>query len=102
MQHVKQIFEGGIDAIVHGRASAELEPIDALVVCAGLGARILGGVEDQTLYPNRGQVVLLEAPWITEAFRMSDSIGGDQTYVIPRKNGVGTSIFPPPGPRTDD
>lgn len=86
VQHIKQILDGGVDAIVHGHASAE--PIDALVVCAGLGARTLGGVEDQTIYPNRGQVVLLEAPWITEAFRMSDSTGGDQTYVIPRKSGI--------------
>lgn len=86
VQHVKQVLEGGVDAIICGHAFAE--PIDALVVCVGLGARTLGGVEDRTIYPNRGQVVLLEAPWITEARRISDSTGGDQTYVIPRQGGV--------------
>ena len=86
VQHVKQVLEGGIDAIVRGHAS--LEPIDAVVLCVGLGARTLGGVEDETVFPNRGQVVLLRAPWITEARRMSDSTRGDQTYVIPRTSGA--------------
>ncbi|KZT68367.1 FAD dependent oxidoreductase [Daedalea quercina L-15889] len=86
VQHINQVLEGGIDIFTRGCASAT--SINALVVCAGLGARALGGVEDQAVHPNRGQVVLLKTPWITEASRISDSTGGDQTYVIPRKNGV--------------
>ncbi|KAH9835408.1 D-amino-acid oxidase [Rhodofomes roseus] len=86
VQHVSQVLEGGIDVFNRGRASTT--PVDALIVCAGLGARTLGGVEDEAVYPNRGQVILLKAPWITEACRISDSTGGDQTYVIPRQNGV--------------
>ncbi|KAH9932220.1 FAD dependent oxidoreductase-domain-containing protein [Fomitopsis serialis] len=84
--HINQVLEGGVDVFARGIASAT--PIDAVVVCTGLGARTLGGVEDQSVYPNRGQVILLKAPWITEASRISDSTGGDQTYIIPRQNGM--------------
>lgn len=34
--------------------------------CTGLGARSLGGVEDTKVYPTRGQVVVVKAPYIRE------------------------------------
>lgn len=34
--------------------------------CSGLGARSLGGVEDKSMYPTRGQVVVVKAPHIHE------------------------------------
>jgi glycine/D-amino acid oxidase-like deaminating enzyme len=58
----------------------------AVIVCAGIGARFLGGVEDTTVYPVRGQTVLLRAPWITFG-RTISSIDGTWTYIIPRRNG---------------
>ncbi|KAJ9100640.1 hypothetical protein QFC21_003684 [Naganishia friedmannii] len=59
---------------------------DAIVVCAGLGARHLGGVEDQDCYPIRGQVVLVRAPWYKRGVTRS-SRTGDWTYTIPRASG---------------
>lgn len=34
--------------------------------CTGLGARSLGGVEDPSVYPLRGQVLVIKAPYINE------------------------------------
>jgi glycine/D-amino acid oxidase-like deaminating enzyme len=62
------------------------------VVCAGLGARTLGGVEDGDVYPTRGQVIKVKAPWIREGFTrqvgsLNGAEGGERTYVIPRPSG---------------
>lgn len=51
---------------------------DAIIVCAGLGARHLGGVEDQNCYPVRGQVLLVRAPWYRHGITRS-SMSGDWT-----------------------
>ena len=75
VQHVDQIILGSFCL-----------PPDALVICAGLGARTLGGVEDKTVYPIRGQTVLIHAPWITYGRTLS-SLKGDWTYIIPRRSG---------------
>ncbi|KAJ9122405.1 hypothetical protein QFC22_001828 [Naganishia vaughanmartiniae] len=59
---------------------------DVVVVCAGLGARHLGGVEDWDCYPIRGQVVLVRAPWYKRGVTKSSKTG-DWTYTIPRASG---------------
>ena len=64
----------------------------ALVVCVGIGALTLGGVEDTTVFPTRGQVVKLRAPWVRSGWtRQVGSLqggeGGERTYVIPRQSG---------------
>jgi len=84
VQHISQLIEGGTHIFSVSRVP---QTVDALVVCPGLGARTLGGVEDKTVYPSRGQVVLIRAPWITTAMRASDFEGTVWTYVIPRRNG---------------
>ncbi|CCM01227.1 uncharacterized protein FIBRA_03275 [Fibroporia radiculosa] len=84
VQHINQVLEGGA-GIFSGKHSSS--PIDALVVCTGLGTRVLGGVEDKDMYPSRGQTVLVRAPWITKAMRASNLVGTSWTYIIPRRNG---------------
>lgn len=64
----------------------------AIILCVGLGALTLGGVEDQTVFPTRGQVIKLKAPWVRSGFtRQVGSLdggeGGERTYVIPRFDG---------------
>jgi hypothetical protein len=80
VQHINQVLEGAF-------CSAP----DGLVVCAGLGARTLGGVEDQNVYPIRGQTVLVHAPWVRFGRTSSGTdLGGvDEiwTYIIPRRSG---------------
>ncbi|EPY52014.1 D-amino acid oxidase [Schizosaccharomyces cryophilus OY26] len=50
--------------------------------CPGVWACTLGGVEDQNVYPTRGQIVCVDAPHIKET-RIRNGIGSD-TYIIPR------------------
>jgi D-amino-acid oxidase len=64
----------------------------AVVVCAGIGALTLGGVEDSTVYPTRGQVVKVRAPWVRSGWTrqigsLNGGEGGERTYVIPRPDG---------------
>ncbi len=81
VQHVSQL-ENGVGDLT-GRASP---PPKAIVICAGLGARFLGGVEDKDMLPIRGQVVLVRAPWVTE-MPCFQTVDGDHSYVIPRSSG---------------
>ncbi|KAK4689327.1 D-amino-acid oxidase, partial [Tremellales sp. Uapishka_1] len=64
----------------------------AVVVCTGLGASTLGDVRDTTVFPTRGQVVKIKAPWVRKGFTrqigsLNGGEGGERTYVIPRGDG---------------
>ncbi|KAF7326371.1 Nuclear export factor [Mycena venus] len=83
VQHITEILEGGT-GIFNGRKY--LSAPSAVIVCAGLGARTLGGVEDKDMYPIRGQTVLLRAPWVKFG-RAISSKDGLWTYIIPRRSG---------------
>ncbi|KIJ49416.1 hypothetical protein M422DRAFT_27776 [Sphaerobolus stellatus SS14] len=76
VQHIDQVLQGAWGMPIP----------DALVVCAGLGARFLGGVEDKDVYPIRGQTVLVHAPWLTDSRGMLEK-NGQVTYIIPRRSG---------------
>lgn len=64
--------------------------VDAVVVCTGIGARFLGGVEDSEVFPIRGQTVIVRAPWVRFGITASGSKdeNGEEvfTYVIPRRS----------------
>ncbi|KAF7350765.1 D-aspartate oxidase [Mycena sanguinolenta] len=83
VQHIKQVVEGG-SAVFEGRPP---EPPAAVVVCAGLGARSLGGVEDKTVTSVRGQTVVLRAPWARFGATRRRIENETISYVIPRHNG---------------
>ncbi|KAF7350767.1 D-aspartate oxidase [Mycena sanguinolenta] len=83
VQHIKQVVEGG-SAVFEGRPP---EPPAAVVVCAGLGARSLGGVEDKTVTSVRGQTVVLHAPWARFGATRRRIENETISYVIPRHNG---------------
>ncbi|KAK4053017.1 hypothetical protein OIV83_001751 [Microbotryomycetes sp. JL201] len=57
--------------------------VDVIVNCTGLGARHL--VSDEDVFPTRGQLVIIRAPWITEGRTRLGK--GVYTYTIPRRNG---------------
>ncbi|ESK96340.1 d-amino-acid oxidase [Moniliophthora roreri MCA 2997] len=82
VSHIVQVIEGGIGIFSHSAPS----PPDAIVICAGLGTRFLGGIEDKAMYPIRGQTVLLRAPWVQDmpCFFRDDR---NPAYVIPRGSG---------------
>lgn len=83
VQHVKQVVEGGSD-IFEGKSPA---PTAAIIVCTGLGARTLGGVEDETVTAVRGQTVVLHAPWIQFGATRRKIEEEMISYIIPRHNG---------------
>ncbi|SPO21723.1 uncharacterized protein UTRI_01207_B [Ustilago trichophora] len=78
--------------------------VDVLVASPGLGARFIDGINDQAVHPQRGQVVLINAPWLS-ASTVSPSYahkprydlpgysvvrpqGGREVYMIPRGDGT--------------
>ncbi|KAG8988015.1 hypothetical protein FRB90_003015 [Tulasnella sp. 427] len=79
VQHVSQAIDGAF-------SSPGSPPPQAVFVCAGLGARSLGGVEDKDVFPIRGQTVLVRAPWVRFGRTLS-SLDGLWTYIIPRRSG---------------
>lgn len=70
IKHVDDLFEQNSDSLV--------------INCSGLGARVLGGVNDEAVYPTRGQTVIVNAPWV--GYTIS-KLGSEFTYVIPRSDG---------------
>ena len=68
-------------------------PADVIVNCTGLGAIELGGVEDKTVYPARGQIVIVR----NDADAMYDVSGTDDgedeiMYIMQRAAGGGTVL----------
>lgn len=65
----------------------DVRPI-ALVNCTGLGSLGLTDVQEE-MYPIRGHVIVLKAPWIKEGRtkQVGNIIGGERTYIIPRRSG---------------
>lgn len=98
VQHISQIAESGAHAFLpqseRFNSDGTPRPLNqpkapaGIVVCVGLGARFLGGVEDADVYPIRGQTVLLKAPWIRWGKTLSNLAAMEWTYVIPRRSGI--------------
>ncbi|CAG0908710.1 unnamed protein product, partial [Cyprideis torosa] len=79
-----KIFKRKIDSLDEiTNAIGKNPPIDAIVNCAGLGARDI--VNDRNLVPIRGQLVKVTAPWIQKALLLDEYPDQPQrcTYVIP-------------------
>jgi glycine/D-amino acid oxidase-like deaminating enzyme len=87
--HIDQVISGGAGSFTgtESEKTAVTSPPDAVVVCLGLGARFLGGVEDKDVYPVRGQTILIRAPWIKRCMSLSGGASRIWTYVIPRRSG---------------
>ncbi|KAF8191151.1 D-amino-acid oxidase [Pholiota molesta] len=88
IQHIDQVLETGSVAFQEAggvRRNEPASPPDAVIVCVGLGAKSLGGVEDHDVFPVRGQTVILRAPWV----RFGATYEGESewTYIIPRRSG---------------
>lgn len=79
LKHISDVLE--IDTLLECDGT-----IDAIIVCPGIGARDLGGVEDKSVYPVRGQTVLVKAPWVKSGVTLRDP-EGSPTYVIARRSG---------------
>jgi D-amino-acid oxidase len=58
---------------------------EILVNCTGMASRSL--VPDPSIYPIRGQLVVMDNPGVDEFFQ-DDTHGGDMTYILPHGNRV--------------
>ncbi|KAJ2713010.1 hypothetical protein H4R19_002465 [Coemansia spiralis] len=65
-------------------------PAVAVVNCTGLGSQALG-VNDATMFPTRGQTLLVRAPAVEYTTTAPGSRSDKATYVIPR--GDGTAVI---------
>ena len=81
--HEQFVRAGGKIEQRHVTSFSELaEEADVLVNCSGVGARDLA--DDESVYPIRGQTVLVDAPEITAGY-MEHS---DVVHIFPRADGV--------------
>lgn len=74
-----KFVEKKVDSLVDFISDAEFK-YDAVVNCVGLGAYQV--VDDRRVYPIRGQVVRVEAPWMKSLWMF------DASYVIPNNSCV--------------
>ena len=66
------------------------KPASVVVNCTGLSARFLGGVEDESVYPARGQIVLVRNdPKVMASVSGTDDGSDEATYVMHRAAGGG-------------
>ncbi|KAJ7512529.1 FAD dependent oxidoreductase [Mycena galericulata] len=58
----------------------------AIINCTGVGAASIGDVLDTNVYPTRGEVLIIRAPWINHglSYYYKD---GHIAYILPRKSG---------------
>lgn len=64
-------------------------PPDLVVLCPGLGARSLAGLEDPDVHPVRGQIVTVNAPWVgLKGYSRVKKEGGREAYLMARGDGT--------------
>ncbi|KAI8079718.1 FAD dependent oxidoreductase [Halteromyces radiatus] len=62
---------------------------DTLINCAGAGSKYLKDVQDNTMYPVRGQTVVVRAPHVKfQLYRDVSPVETYCTYIIPRSDGT--------------
>ncbi|TID06416.1 D-amino-acid oxidase [Colletotrichum higginsianum] len=88
---LEQCRNGKIDLvrrrIAHIREARLTPDVAAVFNCTGLGSYSLGGVEDKSMYPTRGQTILVEQPirpLERMYFRSPRRVDNDTTYVFQR------------------
>jgi hypothetical protein len=88
VRHISQVLMTGTASFQQNLPASSPVPL-AVCVCAGLGSRFLGGVDDADVYPESVQGLKLRAPWVTVGRALYE--GGDfpSIYVIPTDDWVG-------------
>ncbi|EIW77069.1 nucleotide-binding domain-containing protein [Coniophora puteana RWD-64-598 SS2] len=95
INHISQVLEGGrhafaVSPYTYSNSLSIVNrprPPHAVIACPGIGARTLGGIMDEKVFPVRGQTLLLKAPWLDYGRTMTEE-DGTYTYVMPRPGGL--------------
>ena len=80
-----RIVRAKLDSLSQAASYAVTRP-DLIVNCTGLGALTLGDVKDEAVFPIRGQLCIVRAPWIKHGKTVKGE--GWSSYTIPRSSGV--------------
>ena len=65
------------------------KPADIVINCTGLSAGKLGGVEDPTVFPGRGQIVTVRNdPGVMTTISGTDDGPDEATYIMQRAVGI--------------
>ncbi|KAI8099600.1 uncharacterized protein BX664DRAFT_321698 [Halteromyces radiatus] len=86
VQLKRQTINNIRDAFTVDDGDGCIKSVDAVVNCTGLGSLHLGGVQDQKLFPTRGQTVLVKGNHIKKSVYYVRN--GIFTYIIPRADGT--------------
>ncbi|KAJ9114537.1 hypothetical protein QFC20_001411 [Naganishia adeliensis] len=91
VRHRLSALDQAYDLYALGLSKEKGKTVDLVINCSALGARSLIGVEDETVYPVKGQTVLVKAPGVKTCYMHSESKPNAKnaaptqpTYIIPR------------------
>lgn len=81
------IIRAKLAAIGDAQTAASLsEPPKLIINCSALGSLTLSDVKDEAMYPTRGQLCVIRAPWMKYGKTVTGK--GKTSYSIPRSNGM--------------
>ncbi|AAW43426.1 hypothetical protein CNBE0250 [Cryptococcus deneoformans B-3501A] len=88
------ILRARLSSLDEAYSLPQFGPVDLVINATGLGARSLLGVEDPTVFPAKGQTVLVRAP-VKECYGLGDPLPqpGQKAYIIPRPGPDGHVIL---------
>ncbi|KAJ2850072.1 hypothetical protein IWW36_002177 [Coemansia brasiliensis] len=67
---------------------AEHKPCNMVVNCSGMGSRLIRGIYDSSMFPTRGQTLLVHAPAVDFIVQSPGPNKSKVAYVIPRGDGT--------------
>ncbi|KAJ2912706.1 hypothetical protein MD484_g7709, partial [Candolleomyces efflorescens] len=96
VRDLAELVEGGTSSFCRMSKMHPKGPIkspSAVVICVGLGARFIGGIEDVTVKPTRIQYMRLRAPWVTSGKTFYDTDNQANFFAAPLGNGDVSTSF---------
>lgn len=95
VRHIDEIVHGGVAAFQRLRDGVPTEsgaPPSAVVVCVGLGARFLGGIEDRTLKTVQIPVLKLKLPAVHSGRAFYNEEQSPIFFLVPLGGGIVSSV----------
>ncbi|KAF5313369.1 hypothetical protein D9611_008596 [Ephemerocybe angulata] len=88
VRHIREVVAEGVKPFTRADSFEEnMGSPHAIVVCIGLGARFIGGIEDKSVSCIRIPLVKLRAPWVTAGKALYDKDFQAILSLVPTGNG---------------
>lgn len=82
-----QLHRAKLESLKDAQQELSLDNSPSVIVnCSGLGSLTLSDVQDRNIYPTRGQLCVIRAPWMKYGKTFSGK--GTTSYTIPRSSGL--------------